>query len=245
MASALPWLWAVLALMAGLVAILAMHAATRFYAEARAAAVFPDRTHRFAAENRTLLPKRGKRIVLFGDSRVVQWVNFPSEQGAEVIFRGVSGETSAQMRARFDQDVLALDPDTVVLQLGINDLVAIGVLSDRRAEIVGQCAETLNYFVETLGARKIRVILLTIIPPARPALWRRPFWDDAIATEVELLNRNWMTRPAPTWLHVVDTRAALQDETGNWRPNAIADTLHLTPRGYDYLNAVVAPLLRD
>ncbi len=245
MRSALSWLCVVLALMAALLTAFAMHVAKRFYAEARAAAVFPHHLHRFAAENRALLPKRDKRIVLFGDSRVVQWVNFPAEQGVEVISRGVSGETSAQMRARFEQDVLALDPDMVVLQLGINDLVAIGALPDRRTEIVSQCAENLNYFVETLGARSVRVILLTIIPPARPALWRRPFWDDAIAAEAEALNRNWTARPAPPWLHVVDARAALQDGAGNWRADVVADTLHLTPRGYEYLNAAVAPLIRD
>lgn len=245
MRSALPWFGVVVVIASVLLAVFALNAARKSYVEARAAAVFPDRAHRFAAENRTLAPKRGKRIVLFGDSRVLQWVNFPVTQGMEVISRGVSGETSAQMRARFEQDVLDLDPDTVVLQLGINDLVAIGVLPERRSEIVRQCAENLNFFVEALGSRNVRVILLTIIPPARPALWRRPFWDDAIASEVETLNRSWMARPAQPWLHVVDARAALQDEAGNWRANAVADTLHLTPRGYEYLNAAVIPLIRN
>lgn len=212
------------------------------YAREKAAAVFPDRTPP-AAGTRSLAAKQGRRIVLFGDSRIVQWTDFPGAPGTEVVARGIAGETTAQMRLRFEADVLAADPDVVVMQMGINDLVAIGVLPARRAEIADQCARNIDYFVDALGARGIRVVLLTIIPPASPPLWRKPFWSEAISEEVRRLNVRLLSRPMPPRVSVVDTSALLQDGAGRWRRGVLSDTLHLTPAGYGHLNAKIAPLL--
>jgi len=210
------------------------------------AATFPSHAGYFQANNRSLPAKDRKRIVLFGDSRIVQWANFPKSGSLEVVARGINGETTAQMRTRFDQDVLALDPDVVVLQLGINDLTAIGMLPDRAVEIARQCDGNIRYFVETLLARGIRTILLTIIPPADPGLLRLPVWSGQIAVEVEKINRYWLeAAPRAPLLHVVDARSALQDAAGRWRDGVNADTLHLTPRGYEYLNGAIAPLIRE
>jgi lysophospholipase L1-like esterase len=225
-------------------ALASVQAARMMYAREKAAAVFPDRQPP-AAETRSLAAKHGRRIVLFGDSRIVQWTGFPSEPGTEVVARGIAGETTAQMRLRFEADVLAADPDLVVMQMGINDLVAIGVLPARRAEIAEQTARNIDYFVDALGARGIRVVLLTIIPPADPPLWRKPFWSEAIAEEVRRLNGRWLSRSMPSWVSVVDTGALLQDGAGQWRRGVLSDTLHLTPVGYDHLNAKIVPLLQD
>ena len=217
----------------------------KLYAEARSAAVFPSPGQALSEPGRVPVQKAGRRIVLFGDSRIAQWKNFPRQDGTELVMRGVPGETTAQMRIRFTNDVLDLDPDIVVLQLGINDLVAIGALPDRQSEIVRQCEANMRYFVDALRERNIRTILLTIIPPAEPPFWRRPFWSEDIAAEAEHINRRWLSAPAVRSLHVVDTRALLQDGEGHWVDGMTADALHLTPRGYDHLNAAIRPLLRD
>lgn len=217
----------------------------KLYAEARTAAVFPSFGRDSFESDRVPAQKAGRRIVLFGDSRIVQWKNFPRPDGTELVMRGMSGATTAQMRSRFASDVLELDPDIVVLQLGINDLVAIGVLPHRQSEIVRQCEANMRYFVDALRERNIRTILLTIIPPAAPPFWRRPFWSEDIAAETESINRRWLSAPAVISLRVVDTQALLQDGEGQWADGVTADALHLTPRGYDHLNAAIRPLLRD
>lgn len=216
----------------------------KIYVDARTAAVFPPSGNPHQPGG---IPaqKTGPRIVLFGDSRIAQWQNFPVRQGAEVVMKGVPGETTAQMRVRFARDVLDLDPDAVVLQLGINDLVAIGVLPERQSEIALQCEANMRFFVEALRERNIRTILLTIIPPARPPFWRRPFWNADIASAVERINRNWLSAPASSNLRVVDTRALLQDREGRWIDGVTADALHITALGYGRLNAVVGPLLEE
>lgn len=211
------------------------------YTEARTAAVFPVQPR--MAEARKAPAKTGRRIVVFGDSRAAQWTDFPVPRGAELVMKGVPGETTAQMRMRFEADVLAQEPDVVVLQLGINDLVAIGVLPGRREEIVRQCARNLRHFVDALLARGVRTILVTVIPPARPPLWRLPFWNGAIGAEAQALNRHWLSVPRSPLLQVVDSRALLQDAEGRWHDGVNADTLHLTRDGYARLNAAIRPLL--
>lgn len=233
---------ALVASMAGNIA--AFFVIKKIHVESTIAAVFPSHGNHLQMRERAKPQRLAKRIVLFGDSRIQQWKNFPSTENVEVIDQGIAGETTAQMRMRFEQDVLALNPDTVVLELGINDLVSIGVLPDRRVEITGQCAANMKYFVEALMARNIRTILLTIIPPARPPFWRLPVWNDKIQAEVENLNQYWISKSASPMLQVIDTQSVLQDTKGRWRAGVTADTLHITPRGYEYLNAVVTPLLR-
>jgi lysophospholipase L1-like esterase len=217
------------------------HRFKQAYAEAKEAAVFPVQQGPAVVE--VPVPKSGPRVVVFGDSRVWQWRDFPVPPGAELVMKGVPGETTAQMRLRFDADVLAQDPDVVVLQLGINDLVAIGVLPDRRAQIVRQCDENVRHFLDVLRARNARTVLLTVIPPAEPPWWRRPFWSEAIAVEIEQMNQRWLALPASPLLQVVDTRSLLMDAGRRWHEGVLADTLHLTPAGYARLNAAVGPLV--
>ncbi|MEO8003697.1 MAG: GDSL-type esterase/lipase family protein [Betaproteobacteria bacterium] len=216
-----------------------------YYARAEAVALFPSNSSYYRKQNALLPAKSGRRIVLFGDSRVARWGSFPRVEGFEVVNRGMDGETTAQMRTRFQEDVLALDPDFVVLEMGINDLVGIAVLPQRREEIVFQCAENMRHFVDELSSRKIRAILLTVIPPAPPPFWRLPVWSRDIAVEAGRLNRYWIDLSATPMLRVIDTESALMDSTGRWRENVNADTLHLTLQGYQYLNAAILQVLRE
>ena len=225
--------------------LVAYRIAKKNYVAVKAASIFPSNAHQFQDQNKLLAQKTNTRIVLFGDSRIAQWQSFPKAGSFEVVGRGIEGETSQQLRARFDADVIDLQPDIVVLQLGINDLTAIGVMPDRQADIVRQCVNNIRYMVDTLLSRGIRTILLTIVPPYRPSLLRLPIWSRDIEAQTLALNAELLHLPASPLLHVIDTQSILQDKTGRWRDDVNADTLHLTRTGYNYLNAAVVPLLRD
>ncbi len=71
------------------------------------------------------------RIVCFGDSLTYGYgasehKDYPSRleemTGIETINAGISGDTTADGLARLENDVLALDPDVVLITLGGNDL---------------------------------------------------------------------------------------------------------------------------
>jgi lysophospholipase L1-like esterase len=64
-------------------------------------------------------------VVFFGDSITDNWSKagyggfFP---GKPYVNRGIGGQTTSQMLVRFRADVLALDPDVVVILAGTNDV---------------------------------------------------------------------------------------------------------------------------
>jgi acyl-CoA thioesterase-1 len=81
---------------------------------------------RYAKEN-ALLPKplEGEnRIVFLGDSITEFWLDeLPSFfEGCSFINRGISGQTTPQMLGRFEQDVISLNPNSLHLLAGTNDI---------------------------------------------------------------------------------------------------------------------------
>ena len=84
-----------------------------------------------------------------------------------VINAGVGGNSTQRARARFDRDVLAHDPDVVVIQFGINDS-AVDVWKNPPATEprvpLDTYTENLRHFVRTLKQRDSQVILMTSNP---------------------------------------------------------------------------------
>ena len=71
---------------------------------------------------------------------------------AEVVNRGVGGDTLRDIVGRAPRDVLALNPDVVVVQTGTNDVL--------RNVAVADYARMLQTFVQDLQQRNISVILI-------------------------------------------------------------------------------------
>lgn len=215
-----------------------------YYTDLRLAKVFPNHEQFYQQDNAALAAKTPtqKRVVLFGDSRIQQWKNLPNIEEVEFINRGIGGETTAQLRARLQTDVLALNPDVVILQLGINDLVTIGAAPRFETAIVQQCQDNLIFLVETLRQNAIQVVLLSIIPPAKPSLTRLPVWSEHIPQRVTEINQYWLNQSMSN-VQVIDTAKVLQNDAGVWHQQVNKDTLHLTPTGYEFLNQAVIKAL--
>jgi lysophospholipase L1-like esterase len=220
------------------------YTAKHYYTRAKLAEVFPSHENYYQQANATLPQKTQKRVVLFGNSRIQDWKKLPQLDGFEFINRGIGGETTAQNQARFLKDVLALKPDVVILQTGMNDLTVLGVQPQRYKEITRICQDNLKFFVESLLAQQVEVILLTIIPPAQPELARRLVWDEKISQSVEEINQYWLNLPTTERLHIIDSAKVLKDAQGRWHNDVNKDTLHLTPTGYNYLNQALTPILK-
>ena len=205
----------------------------------------PTSARHFRSANAALpAPDPGDaRIVFFGDSRIADWEPLPSVPGAQLVNRGRGGETTEQLLLRLERDVVALSPDVVVLQAGVNDLVAIGPLPQRAREIVERCHSNLEQIVARLEAADIRVVVMTILPAGAVPLQRRPVWSDQTRDAIELINdRLRSTDRAGTGSVVVDCDAAV----GGGRrmmPDYELDTLHLNALGYETLEALIEPIL--
>jgi lysophospholipase L1-like esterase len=218
----------------------------RLYIEKKLLAAESSHATFFQQQNLEDRASAQKLIVLFGDSRISQWRPTLSVDGYKVVNRGISGETTAQMIQRFDADVLQLQPAAVVIEAGINDLVAAGLSAEEGDSIRAHTVAHLTKMVKQAKAANVRVILFTIMPPSDPSLLRRLVWSNRIPEHVAHANRDLAGLHDPPRVRIVDMAQVLQSAPGKWRPGMSADTLHFTPAAYRALNtATRAALVED
>ncbi len=108
-------------------------------------------------------PYRGQTVVAFGDSitAFTGWVGMlKGELGTNVINSGVGGDTTNHGKSRFENDVLAYDPDVVILNFGMNDQ-AIVMATGKNNVGTDVYEQNYRYFIEELQKIGARVILVT------------------------------------------------------------------------------------
>ncbi len=196
----------------------------------------------FADANRSLPAKGQKlRVVLIGDSRIARWPAPAMGDRVEVINRGIGGETLAQMARRFQRDAIALKPDVIVIQSGVNDLVAATFMEDAAGRaVIRQTAETLLQLTKEGAASGAQALLTTIIPAARPELLKLPVWNESLRDAVAEVNGELRHSPLPDHAKLIDLSVALAGGDDRLLPDAFRlDAGHLNKAGYDRLTDAV------
>jgi lysophospholipase L1-like esterase len=217
--------------------------ATRTYVELQRVRLDPTGSAVFEAANRALAPAEPgrKRVIYFGDSRIAMWEDLPKPGRCQAINRGMGSETTAQLLMRLDRDVLALRPDVVVIEMGVNDLKNLGVFPDRQQQIIDRCTQNTDLLIERLAKANVRVLILTIFPVGDVPLIRRPLWSDKSLDAIAAFNRRLRSQKDPRVV-VVDCDITLS-EGGRMKRVYALDTLHLTAQGYQALNQLIEPVL--
>jgi lysophospholipase L1-like esterase len=179
----------------------------------------------------------GPRAVFIGNSITERWpqqhAEFFSDNG--YVGKGIGGQVSAQILARFDNDAIALDPWCVVILAGTNDIAQnTGVyipLDDIYNNIVAM--------TEKVMAVNIKPILCSILPvydyPWKPGLNPAP-------TIVEL-NGKILTYASLMGIPYVDYHSALKDERGGLPTNMTMDGDGVHPNKEAY--AIMEPLVKE
>ena len=146
----------------------------------------------------------------------------------DVLNRGVNGERSDQVRARFQRDVLDAHPDAVVIIAGVNDVYQ-GLQPD---EVIRH----LQWMYERAIQASIRLVAGTIIPfdtatPDQNARMKQV--NDWIRTHSQADDR----------IGFVDTRRAVASVTDPDKLVESADRLHPSPSGYRRMADAIRPVL--
>ncbi len=186
---------------------------------------------RYQPENARLTPTSGHpRIVLMGDSITEGWVELADDFFSPGrIGRGISGQTTPQMLARFRQDVIDLHPAVVQIMAGTNDIA--GNTGPMTAE---QTQGNIRSMVELAHAHGIRVILASI-PPADQFPWN-PGLD--VAHRIVAMNAWLKDYAARSGCIYADYWSALKGDGLGMRDGLSSDHVHPTAAGY----AVMAPV---
>ncbi len=198
----------------------------------------PDGLCRYRTENRTLPAATRKRVVFIGDSITESWrTAVPALFTGDVIDRGVSGQTTTQMLARFRTDVIDLRPTVVHIMGGINDIARPPGTALTRSNIMAM--------VDLARVHGITVILGSVTPSSAfqgsPQLKPGP--------HIAWLN-DWLRRYAKAeGLAFVDYHAALRDDDLGIRDGLSNDGLHPNRHGLEIMtplaHAAIARALGD
>jgi lysophospholipase L1-like esterase len=149
------------------------------------------------------------RVVFLGDSITARWhlQDFFRDQA---INKGIEGQSAQQIAARFNSDVIALQPATVVILAGSNDVRAGTDLTVTR--------DAVATMVAMANASGIRPVVCTI-PPMDGHMEDVKRYNDLLTTD-------------PQVQVSCDYFRALTDQQGNPLPAILHDGLHPSAVGY-------------
>ena len=186
-----------------------------------------------------------QKVVFFGDSRAFAWAKLELPE-FQFINRGISGQTSAQVLLRFDQHITVLNPEIIVIQVGVNDLRMLPKSPKTREDIVEDCQQNINQIVQKAQSIGAKVILTTIFPLGEGNIsWRqRPFWSsiDRMKQDINQINDYIKTLEEDA---VIFDAYELLTAQGEDSPKYYKDLLHLNGRGYKLLNQQLSKLLTE
>ncbi|MEM8858895.1 MAG: GDSL-type esterase/lipase family protein [Chloroflexota bacterium] len=217
-------------------------AAKKYYYDLQAARFYPLALPAFDRDQRQS-PADQPRIVFFGDSRAAEW-DFPEIDGVEFVNRGIGGQTSNQIAMRFDEHVLPLEPDVIIVQMCINELKTVPIFLEKRVEILDACKRNTIDLIERAAAEDVIVILTTVFPVGEVSLRRQVFWSDDVAAAVDEINAFLREQSAENVI-LFDTFELLSLPDGSVNSAYARDELHLNPAGYAILNEELSSLLTN
>jgi lysophospholipase L1-like esterase len=180
-------------------------------------------------------------VVFFGDSRAEMWSAPANLKGFSFVNRGINTQTSAQVLGRFDRHIVPLQPNIIIVQVGINDLKTIPLFPEQKAAIITNCKANIQQLVARSLNSGATVILTTIFPIGPVPLTRQPFWSPDIAQAVSEVNAYLYSLKAKNVL-ILDTYSLLA-QNGQVQSDYVHDTLHINVRGYEVLNQELTKVL--
>lgn len=177
-------------------------------------------------------------VVFMGNSITEGWAKQHPDFFAENNYagRGIGGQVTAQMLARFRPDVLELRPKVVVILAGTNDIARNdGYIS------IPHIAGNIASMAQLAKANGIKVVICSVLPaaayPWRPEITEVP---QKIA-ELNALLKTWAAENGCTW---VDYFGEMADDRGGLPERLSQDGVHPTSEGYDEMERIIAPALK-
>ncbi|MDR2477391.1 MAG: GDSL-type esterase/lipase family protein [Treponema sp.] len=172
---------------------------------------------------------------------VEEWFGeYTAKTGQRVYNRGVGGEVSAGLLKQYPDVVLPLEPSTIVLLVGTNDL-AMGV---KETEIIKNISEVIRITKARLPDTKIILQAVYPVNPSKavkeirflPGQKRTNGKIDSLNIALEALAKEWKI----IW---VDTTGKLRDRSGLLKSEYSPDGLHLNAEGYAVISAALSVVL--
>lgn len=176
-------------------------------------------------------------VVFMGDSITEYWVDqdpgFFTDNN--YIGRGISGQTSSKMLARFYRDVVELGPKVVVISCGTND-----VAKNNGRITLDNVVTQIQSMVDIARQNDIIPVVVSV-PPCDFFFWRREVEHPA-GTIIEL-NRKIKEYTDKEGIIYVDYHSAMAAEDGSMNPEYSKDGCHPVIEGYKVMEKLIVPAI--
>ena len=171
-----------------------------------------------------------------GNSITDNWIGADPDFFARNGFvdRGISGQTTAEMLARFRRDVIDLNPKAVVILAGINDIAQNNgaiKLENVFGNIVSMC--------ELAKFNGIRVVLCSVLPCDRFS-WRPEIKPAAAVAELNTMLKRYA---AEHKIPYVDYHTPMAAADGSMIAEYTYDGVHPTEAGYRVMERILPPVV--
>lgn len=175
------------------------------------------------------------KAAFMGNSITQGWADMRPDffKANNYVGHGISGQTTPQMLSRFRADIVALKPQVVVINGGINDIATNSGPYDFEFTF-----GSIQSMAEIAHANGIKVILTSVLPAAKIP-WREEI--SAVPEKVNQLNAAIKAYCAGKGFTYVDYYAQLVSTDGSKGMTAeyTTDGVHVTEAGYEVMEKII------
>ena len=170
--------------------------------------------------------------VFMGNSITDFWAKMDSAFFNEHNFvgRGISGQTTSEMLVRFRQDVINLNPKSVIILAGINDIAE----NNKKITLENILGNIIS-MAELAKCHDIKVVLCSVLPCDRFS-WRPEMRPAKKVVELNKMIRNYAAENGITY---VDYYSALATPEGAIKPEYSNDGCHPTLPAYKIMEDIL------
>lgn len=194
---------------------------------------------RYAQANYELLQSKDSvRAVLMGNSITEFWEElrpgfFVTEH---LVGRGIGGQVSSQMLARFRQDVINLRPRIVVINCGTNDIAENNGEYDEEITM-----DNIKSMTELAQAHGI-VVMLSSVLPADSFIWNTRVKD--AVQKIQHLNHRIIDYCESNNIAYIDYYSLMATPGGAMIPAYTEDGVHPNSAGYEVMERILIDALK-
>jgi lysophospholipase L1-like esterase len=179
------------------------------------------------------------RVVLMGNSITEFWEETHPEffTGNHLVCRGIGGQVSSQMLARFRQDVINLKPRAVVINCGTNDIAENNGPYDEDITM-----DNIMSMTELAQAHGIIVVLSSVLP-TDSFIWNTGVKD--VGGKIDRLNRRIIGYCTSRHIPYIDYHTPMRGSGAAMKSAFTDDGVHPNADGYLVMEAKLLEMLKN
>jgi len=177
-------------------------------------------------------------VVFMGNSIIQGWKQADPDffSNPKLLNKGIGGQTTPQMLSRFERDVISVNPKTVLILAGTNDIAG------NTGEItLPEIRDNIEKMAQMAVDNQIQVILCSVLP-AFDYPWRPDRQPDVKIPELNALIKKLADEKN---LHYLDYFSAMTDHRNGLPKEFALDGVHPTSMGYGVMKKLTLDRFKE